>query len=310
MLKILKKDGWKKLLVSGSTKNGFTIEPDVWDDLLDSFDEWSGKIIYDRGTKGKGTEHLGNDSGRLDGTGWEPYMSMRIDIRTNFNETWYQNKFKSGFLNKAIMAIKTDIMSRVATNAQGASKGAGGDQMAGHKYVKDEMLDHERRKLDNIQWKMTNKVAKDFISMLLGWSRKKELIQNGTDVRPAQEKLTKDEGFGQEMADKALDNRGILGRLKQKIFGGQSNNVISVAFQMADYNDGWTVVSPSVVPEGKQETPIAEVFESTKDPFEGELFLEDDGNMDSRRHDILMDVCIGKPDSVDILIEDCLIEQV
>ena len=46
------------------------------------------------------------------------------------------------------------------------------------------------------------------------------------------------------MAKKALDNRGILGRLKQMIFsGGQSNNVISVCFQMADQNDGeWKVV--------------------------------------------------------------------
>ena len=45
------------------------------------------------------------------------------------------------------------------------------------------------------------------------------------------------------MAKKALDNRGILGRLKQKIFaGGQSNNVISVAFQMADPNDGWKLI--------------------------------------------------------------------
>ena len=46
------------------------------------------------------------------------------------------------------------------------------------------------------------------------------------------------------MAKKALDNRGILGRLKQMIFsGGQSNNVISVCFQMADPNDGeWKIV--------------------------------------------------------------------
>ena len=45
------------------------------------------------------------------------------------------------------------------------------------------------------------------------------------------------------MAKKALGNRGILGRLKQKIFaGGQSNNVISVAFQMADPNDGWKLI--------------------------------------------------------------------
>ena len=43
--------------------------------------------------------------------------------------------------------------------------------------------------------------------------------------------MTKDDGFGKEMAKKALSNRGILGRLKQKLFSGQqSSNVISVAF--------------------------------------------------------------------------------
>ena len=40
------------------------------------------------------------------------------------------------------------------------------------------------------------------------------------------------------MAKKALDNRGILGRLKQKLFSGQqSNNLISVVFQLSDPND-------------------------------------------------------------------------
>ena len=45
------------------------------------------------------------------------------------------------------------------------------------------------------------------------------------------------------MAKKALSNRGILGRLKQKLFSGQqSSNTISVAFQMADFGDGWELV--------------------------------------------------------------------
>lgn len=57
--------------------------------------------------------------------------------------------------------------------------------------------------------------------------------------------MDRDEAFGKEMAKKALNNRGILGRLKQKIFsGGQSSNVISVCFQMADWRDGWTDVTP------------------------------------------------------------------
>ena len=42
------------------------------------------------------------------------------------------------------------------------------------------MEDSDKRKLDSLQWKMTNKVAKDFISMLLGWSReKKYALENG-----------------------------------------------------------------------------------------------------------------------------------
>lgn len=162
---------------------------------------------------------------------------MRIDIHTDFNETWFKRKFKSGFLNKMIFAIKTDAMSKAYKT------GKEGD-MAGHKYTADEMLPQDKRKLDSIQWKMTNKVAKDYISMLLGWSRKKELKQTPDGNVPTQLELKPDEGFGQEMAKKALDNRGILGRLKQMIFsGGQSNNVISVCFQMADPNDGeWKIV--------------------------------------------------------------------
>ena len=60
------------------------------------------------------------------------------------------------------------------------------------------------------------------------------------------------------MAKKALNNRGILGRLKQKILaGGQSNNVISVCFQMADWRDGWTdVTSPKEEAEPVSESQI------------------------------------------------------
>lgn len=107
------------------------------------------------------------------------------------------------------------------------------------------MLPAEKRKLDSLQWKMTNKVAKTFITYLLGWSRAKEkYIDKDTDSPlPKQTELSIDQNFGKEMADTALGNRGILGRLKQKVFaGGQSNNVISVAFQLADPNDGWTLV--------------------------------------------------------------------
>ena len=48
------------------------------------------------------------------------------------------------------------------------------------------------------------------------------------------------------MADKALGNRGLLGRLKQQLFaGGQKSESISVAFQMADMRDGWKLVQDS-----------------------------------------------------------------
>ena len=98
---------------------------------------------------------------------------------------------------------------------------------------------------------MTNKVAKDYISLLLGWSRKKEKKQGEKWEYPANE-LKRDEGFGKEMANKALGNRGLFGRLKQKMFaGGQKSESISVAFQMADMNDGWKLVeSDDSNPEG------------------------------------------------------------
>ena len=90
---------------------------------------------------------------------------------------------------------------------------------------------------------MTNKVAYDYIKYLLGWSRDKKKMRNGTGFLPYGE-LVSDPGVGQSMAKAALGNRGFMSRMKQKIFaGGQSNNVISVAFQMADPNDGWTLVN-------------------------------------------------------------------
>lgn len=228
---ILGKDQWKTV---------YNKDPDYrkfFDNLTSAWDVWSGKTDKsDLNGQGKTSEHLGGNS-NLQGDSWCPETSMRIDIHTDFNETWFKRKFKSGFLNKMIFAIKTDAMSRAHKT------GKEGD-MAGHKYTADEMLPQDKRKLDSLQWKMTNKVAKDYISMLLGWSRKKELKKTPDGNVPTQLELKQDDGFGQEMAKKALDNRGILGRLKQMIFsGGQSNNVISVCFQMADQNDGeWKIV--------------------------------------------------------------------
>lgn len=192
------------------------------------------------GTINKQTQASTNTSGGNGGGGVKvsetpcPTQAMRIDITTKFDKDWFTHKFKSGFLNKMILAIKTDARSHSAPNNKNA--------MSGHKYTADEMLPQDERKLDSIKWKMTNKVAKDYISLLLGWSRKKEKKQGENGEYPATE-LKRDEGFGKEMANKALGNRGLFGRLKQKLFaGGQKSESISVAFQMADMNDGWKLV--------------------------------------------------------------------
>ena len=138
---------------------------------------------------------------------------MKISIKTDFDENWYKNKFKSGFLNKIIFAIKTDIRSHSDVK---------NDKWANHKYTKDEdLLPQEKRKLDSIKWKMTNKVAKDYISMLLGWSRKKEYTEDDKGNRKPVQELKQDSGFGDSMAKKALGGRGFFGRLKQMLFSGQ-----------------------------------------------------------------------------------------
>lgn len=54
---------------------------------------------------------------------------MRITITTNFDDKWYTSNFKSGLLNKVIMAIKTDARSRVSPDAKAR------DPMADHKYT-------------------------------------------------------------------------------------------------------------------------------------------------------------------------------
>ena len=69
-----------------------------------------------------------------------------------------------------IFAIKTDARSHSSPDHK--------NDMTNHKYIADEKLPQDKRKLDSIKWKMTNKVAKDFISLFCGWSRsKKEMYQ-------------------------------------------------------------------------------------------------------------------------------------
>jgi len=193
---------------------------------------------------GSGQVITGDNSSRSGGAGqeekgWHPEHAYKITITTNFTQDWFQHKFKSGLINKAIMAMKTSAMNSLSSDSK--------NQMKDHKYVQDEMLPQDQRKLDSIKWKMTNKVASEYITNLLGWSRKK-LKKVGEDGKPELAQGTElqvDSGYGKKMADAALSNRGILGRLKQKIFsGGQKSESISVAFQLADPNDGWELVKP------------------------------------------------------------------
>lgn len=93
-------------------------------------------------------------------------MTCRIDVSTHFDANWYKRKFKSGFLNKMIMAVKTDAMSKISSTDV--------NKNAGHVFTADEMLPEDEKKLEKIQWKMTNKVAKDYIRLLLGWTRTKQ----------------------------------------------------------------------------------------------------------------------------------------
>ncbi len=110
-------------------------------------------------------------------------------------------------LNKMIMGLKTMAMANLASDSKNDKKG--------YKYTGNEMLSQDERKLDKIQWNMTNKVAKDYITYLLGWSRKKEYYMDGSQPKAASTAdLRVDAGVGKKFADKALSNRGILGRLR------------------------------------------------------------------------------------------------
>lgn len=274
-------------------------------DLGEGWEEWSKGGGGDDGPSDAIDQAKGED-------GWNPNMTFRIDIHTSFDEDWFKRKFKSGFLNKAIMAIKTDAASKMTDAATG-------DGMEkGHKYTQDEMLPGDRRKLDKIQWKMTTKVAKDYITYLLGWSRAKKRTPDGQPI----EALKADKGFGQTMADRATSNRGILGRLAAKIFaGGQANNAISVVFQLADPDDGWTVqedkkAAEKAPPPGADDAanessaPFADPFsESTfADCLDGlSLAVEDSGQrFDSPRRELAEAVLEGR-EPVSELVDRCLL---
>ena len=54
-------------------------------------------------------------------------------------------------LNALIMGLKTAARARTSVGGE--------TEWTGHKYTADEMLPQDIRKLDGIQWKMTNKVT-------------------------------------------------------------------------------------------------------------------------------------------------------
>ena len=186
------------------------------------------------------------------------------------------------------------------------------------------MQPSEKKKLESIRWKMTNKVARDFISLFCGWSRsKKEMYQeqgdNGIEYVPTEDsKLNQDKGFGDSMAKKALSGRGILGRLKNALFaGGTDGGTITVAFQLDDPHNGWTIVEkkeqdvpddkekekdkggkPDSSDEGGGESGGEDEVSESYDPFY-EDFMEE-------RMGLVKEVCEGN-ENVDALIEHCLL---
>ena len=106
------------------------------------------------GASGSDKGFFGRSSLNTKSNLWNKYGTCRIDIITHFDENWYKRKFKSGMLNKMIYAIKTDAMKNAPPGVQ-----ANDTNKFGHKWSADTMEDSEKRKLDSIRWKMTNKVA-------------------------------------------------------------------------------------------------------------------------------------------------------
>lgn len=165
---------------------------------------------------------------------WIPERAYRIDVTTNFDENWYKRKYKSGLLNKLLVGYRNMALTNMTQ--------AGRDRYGLKERAPDEMTDADKRKLDGLKWKMTNKIAYDYIALLLGYSRKKEYTEPEKGKKQPSP-LKPDTGVGKKFAKKAMSNRGFMSRMKQQIFaGGQNSNVISVAFQSADWRDGWKLV--------------------------------------------------------------------
>ena len=160
------------------------------DSILAQWKNWGGDAPKAFGIGAQPANNKAASNQGKETTGWHWEHAYRIDIRTNFNEDWFKKKFKSGLLNAAIRAIKTSALNNVSPDVK-----AKGEQYsnAGHKFTYDQMEPSEKKKLDSLQWSMTNKVAKMFIQTLLGWSRKKQkYIDEKTDQPMPKESLTVD----------------------------------------------------------------------------------------------------------------------
>lgn len=206
-------------------------------------DEWkkAGGNVPDKLGQGK---IIGKDTGKggssvgQETEGFHPEHAYKINITANLTPDWFQKNYKGGLINKMIMGIKTGAMSQLSPDSK--------NPMKDHKYVQNEMLPQDERKLEKLKWEITNKVAKTYITNLLGWSRKKlkKIDEKSGQPVPAQgSELKNDAGYGKKLADKALSNRGMLGKFKQTLFGGgDKGETISVAFQLSDPNDDWKLV--------------------------------------------------------------------
>lgn len=303
---LLKESPWKD-----DAKNDSNLKKLI-NDMKNGYNSW--KI------NGGNVDGDGNSPTKVDTSdnSWNPNLTFKIDIHTSFDDQWFKRKFKSGMLNKILFTIKDDMRS----HSQGGTKG----EWTGHKYTADEMLPQDKRKLDSLQWKMTNKVAKDYVALLLGWSRPKEKYNDAQGMEPTQE-LQQDTGFGKSMAKKSLDNRGILGRLKQKLFSGQqSNNLISVVFQLSDPNDYKLIERPKkdddidTSIEDDDQNPQEQVNESTNS-FDFTMKLDDDTMMklleeslnepDDETMDLARSICEeSNSEKVSKLVDNCVMKLV
>ena len=157
---MLDSETWKKDIANDKKLKG------IVDEMRNGWNQWAGKEDGGALAGGKPEEKQGSSV-------WNPRLPFRITIKTNFDENWFKRKYKSGMLNGIINAVKTSAMARSAGTAAASNPEGHPEWQSGHKFTADEMLPADVKKLDSIRWKMTNKVAKDYVTYLLGWKRKK-----------------------------------------------------------------------------------------------------------------------------------------